>query len=106
MEQTIGEFNRTKGKMVDDFKNIVNDAEDLLQATAKVSGEGFHVARAKLAEKLKVAKSNLVEAEKHVVERAKQAATATDEYVHANPWTAVGVSAAIGLLIGFMAAKR
>lgn len=106
MEQTIGEFNRTKGKMVDDFKNIVNDAEDLLQATAKVSGEGFHVARAKLAEKLKVAKSNLVEAEKHVVERAKQAATATDEYVQTNPWTAVGVSAAIGLLIGFMAAKR
>lgn len=105
-EETMGEFNRTKGKMVDDFKAIVTDADDLLQATTKVSGEGFNAARAKFAERLKSAKSSLAEAERQVVDKAKQAATATDDYVKGNPWTAVGIAAGVGLLIGFLAAKR
>ena len=106
MEQAIGEFNRTKGKMVDDFKLIISDADDLLQATAKVSGEGFNLARAKFAEKLKTAKASLADAEQLVVDKAKQAATATDDYVKGNPWTAVGIAAGIGILIGFLVAKR
>ncbi len=106
MEQTLDEFNRTKGKVVDDLKTIVNDAEALLQATAQVSGEGFAAERAKYAEKFKQAKIRLAEAEQRVVEKAKQAAAATDNYVHDNPWTAVGVAAAVGMLIGFLAARR
>ncbi|MBI3545098.1 MAG: DUF883 domain-containing protein [Gammaproteobacteria bacterium] len=106
MEPAMGDTNRTKGKMVDDFKSIVNDADDLLQATAKVSGESFNAARAKFAERIKTAKANLADAEKVIVEKAKQTATATDEYVKGNPWTAVGIAAGIGLVIGFLAAKR
>jgi len=37
-----------------------------------------------------------------VIERARQA----DDYVHGSPWTAIGVAAAAGVLIGFLAAKR
>lgn len=105
-EQAMGEFNRTKGKMVDDFKAIVTDAEDLLQATAKVSGEGFNVARAKFVERLRTAKSSLADAEQLVVDRTKQAAKVTDDYVKDNPWTAVGIAAAVGIIVGFLAAKR
>ena len=106
MEQAIGEFNRTKGKMVDDFKLIINDADDLLQATAKVSGEGFNLTRAKFAEKLITAKASLADAEKVVVNKAKQAATVTDNYVKGSPWTSVGIAAGVGILIGFLVAKR
>lgn len=106
MEQVLDEFNRTKGKVVDDFNTIVNDAEALLQATAHVSGEGFAAQRTKFTEKLNLAKTRLADAEQLVVEKAKQAALATDHYVHDNPWTAVGVAAAVGMLIGFLAAKR
>ena len=106
MEQAIGEFNRTKGKMVDDFKSIVSDADDLLRATAKVSGEGFNLTRAKFEEKIKTAKASLAEAEQIVVDKARQAATATDDYVKGNPWTAVGIAAGVGVLIGFLVAKR
>ena len=106
MEQAIGEFNRTKGKMVDDFKSIVSDADDLLRATAKVSGEGFNLTRAKFEEKIKTAKASLAEAEQIVVDKARQAATATDDYVKGNPWTAVGMAAGVGVLIGFLVAKR
>ena len=105
-KQTVGEFNRTKGKMVDDFKAIVTDADDLLQATAKVTGEGFNVAREKFAEGLSTAKTSLADAKQLVVDRAKQATTATDDYVKGNPWTAAGIAAGVGLLIGFLVAKR
>ena len=84
-EQTVGEFNRTKGKMVDDFKAIVTDADDLLQATAKVTGEGFNVARAKFADRLSTAKTSLADAEQLVVDRAKQAATANPQYPEGQP---------------------
>ena len=106
MEQALDEFNRTKSKVVDDFKSIVSDAEALLQATAQVSGDSFVAERAKFSEKLKYAKTRLMEAEQRVVEKAKQAATATDHYVHDNPWTAVGIAASVGMLIGFLAARR
>ena len=34
MKETMDTFNNSKGKMVEDFRTIVNDAEDLLHATA------------------------------------------------------------------------
>ena len=106
MEQAATEFNRTKGKVVDDLKTIISDAEALLQATGKATGEDFAAQRAKFTEKLNSAKASLANAEQRVVEKARQAATATDQYVHSNPWTAVGVAAAVGMLIGFLAARR
>jgi ElaB/YqjD/DUF883 family membrane-anchored ribosome-binding protein len=106
MEQAISESNRTKAKVVEDFKSIVNDADDLLQATAKVSGEGFNLARAKFSEKLQNAKASLADAEQLLENKAKQAATATDDYVKGNPWTAVGIAAGVGILIGFLFGKR
>ena len=106
MEKTLDEFNRAKGKVVNDFKAIVSDAEALLQATAHVPGESFATERAKFSERLQHAKTQLVEAEQRVVEKARQAATATDHYVHESPWTAVGIAAAAGILIGFLTAKR
>ena len=106
MEQSLDEFNRTKSKVVDDFKSIVSDAEALVQATAQVGGDKFAAERAKFSEKISLAKTKLVDAEKIVMERAKQAATVTDEYVHSNPWTAVGIAASVGMLIGFLAARR
>ena len=106
MEKTLDEFNRTKGKVVNDFKAIVDDAEALLQATAHVPGEAFATERAKFAEKLKHGKAHLAEAEHHVYEKAKQAVTVTDDYVHANPWTAVGIGAVVGTLVGILVARR
>ena len=41
-----------------------------------------------------------------VSDRARKTAKATDEYVHANPWQAIGVGAAVGIVIGALAARR
>ena len=38
--------------------------------------------------------------------RAEEASEVTDEYVHENPWAAIGIAAAIGIVIGFVAGRR
>ena len=38
--------------------------------------------------------------------RTKEAAASTDELVHDNPWSAIGVGIALGILIGFMIPRR
>ena len=48
------------------------------------------------------ARTRLADVSQPVVRKARQ----VDGYVHGSPWTAVGVAAAAGLLIGFLAAKR
>ena len=36
----------------------------------------------------------------------RQATTVVDGYVSDNPWKSIGIAAAMGVLIGFLAAKR
>ena len=102
MRHAASEFNRATGKMADDLKMIVSDGEELLKVAANASGEGFTAARAKFAEKVLSAKSRLTDVSQPAVDKARQA----DDYVHDSPWTAIGVAAAVGILIGLLAAKR
>lgn len=93
-------------KLVSDLKVVVNDAEELLRATASVVGDKASDARVRIQESLKVAKKKLAEAETIVVDKTKQAAKVTDEYVHENPWQAVGIAAGVGFLIGLLIRRR
>ena len=96
----------TKDKLVADLKMVISDAEDLLLATAAQAGEKASAARARITESLKVAKEKLAIAEDIALDKAKAAARATDDYVHENPWAAVGVGAAVGLVIGMLISRR
>ena len=96
----------TKEKLMQDFKIVVADAEELLRATATQAGEKVTVAREKVQESLRRAKVKLAEAEEILIDRGKQAARYTDEYVHDNPWKAVGIAAGVGFLIGLLTGRR
>lgn len=104
--QTVDEFNLAKSRMSGDIKTVIADSEDLLKAAANVSGEGFAAAREKFEEKIRSAKVRLAEASQPAIDKARETAAATDHFVHDNPWTTIGVAAAVGLLIGFLAARR
>ena len=108
MDRAVHEFDRARGRMAGDFKTMITDSEDLLKAVATVSGEGIAAARTKFEEKLKHAKATLADASQPVFERAKETAAVTNDYVRGNPWTAVGIAMAAGMLVGGLlaAAKR
>jgi ElaB/YqjD/DUF883 family membrane-anchored ribosome-binding protein len=41
-----------------------------------------------------------------VADRTRYAAESTDQMVHDNPWAAIGVAAAVGVLIGLLMPRR
>jgi ElaB/YqjD/DUF883 family membrane-anchored ribosome-binding protein len=95
-----------RGKLVEDLKAVVADAEELLKATAGQTGERIEAARAKAEESLKAAKVRLGEEESAVMEKTKAAAKATEDYVRTNPWTAVGITAAACFVLGIFVGRR
>lgn len=96
----------TKDKLAQDFKVVVADVEELLRATASQAGEKVSAVRERLQDSLHRAKVKLAEAEDIVVDKGKQAARVTDEYVHDHPWRAVAVAGGIGLIIGLLIGRR
>lgn len=96
----------TKQKLIADFKIVIADAEELLKATAHDASEKAMAARARIEAHLNEAKVKLAALEEAVAARAKQAADATDEYVRANPWKAVGIAASVGVLLGMLIGRR
>jgi ElaB/YqjD/DUF883 family membrane-anchored ribosome-binding protein len=96
----------SKQKLVADLKVVVADAEELLRATASQAGEKVSVARERIQASLATAKVKLADAERVLLERTKDAAKATDEYVRDNPWQAVGIAAAAGLVLGVLISRR
>jgi ElaB/YqjD/DUF883 family membrane-anchored ribosome-binding protein len=100
------QFEASREKLVADFKTLVADAEELLKATAGQAGDRLSIARDRLSERLKSARVRLDETDTAMRGRANEAAQMTDEYVKTNPWTAVGVAAAIGVLLGLIIGHR
>jgi len=95
----------SKEKLMQDMRLVVEDAEELLRATASQAGEKVSAVRERIQENLVAAKERLADAEAVMVEKTKAAARATDEYVHDNPWRAVGIAAGVGLVVGMLIAR-
>ena len=103
---TAARFERSREALVKDFADVLAEADALLKQAAKESGDKASDLRAQVEAKLRTARIRLQEMQDDAVDRAKAAARATDEYVHDNPWQAIGVAAAIGILVGLLMNRR
>ncbi len=92
--------------IIDDFANVISEAETLLKAAATETGEKARDLRSQVEAKLLTAKLRLQELQGEAVDRAKEAARATDDYVHDHPWQAIGIAAAVGLAAGLLINRR
>ena len=91
-----------RDQLVDDFNRVVSDTEALLRAMANVPGEKTAALRASVEENLGAAKQRVRDLQGAAIDKTTAAARATDEYVHENPWTLIGVAAAVGLIAGLL----
>ncbi|HUF41328.1 MAG TPA: DUF883 family protein [Verrucomicrobiae bacterium] len=95
-----------KEKLVSDLKVLAADAEELLKATANQAGEKIAQARQKIEQSLVEGKKALADAEKNLLKKSKECAEIADDYVRENPWSAVGIAASAGLVIGLLIRNR
>ena len=96
----------SKDQVVSDFKSLLSEGEALFKSATAGGDQALAAARDKFKEQLAAAKARYTELQDATIHQAKRAATATDEYVHGNPWTSVAVAGGVGLLIGVLIMTR
>jgi ElaB/YqjD/DUF883 family membrane-anchored ribosome-binding protein len=96
----------TKDNLISDFKVLLDDAEELLTATANQAGERVTSARRRIEQSLEGGKRSLAEAQSIFTEKAKDATEAAESYLRENPWSAVGIAAGIGMVLGLLVRRN
>jgi ElaB/YqjD/DUF883 family membrane-anchored ribosome-binding protein len=95
-----------KENLIDSVKTGLNDAESLLREAASSTGDKAAELRDRALTSLKRTRETLYEVQDAVLERGRKAARATDDYVHDNPWQAIGIAGVTGLLLGLLISRR
>jgi ElaB/YqjD/DUF883 family membrane-anchored ribosome-binding protein len=93
-------------RLLDDLRQVVEDTEALLRATAGEAGERAQEARSRAEDSLRQARVRLEGLEKEVVTRARDAAHEADRYVRDNPWQSIGIAAGVAFVVGLLVSRR
>jgi ElaB/YqjD/DUF883 family membrane-anchored ribosome-binding protein len=94
-----------RDQLMNDLKSVIQDAESWLR-NSSLTGEDLKAAKEKFERTIAGAKDDLMHYQEVVVEKTKEAAKATDEYVHENPWRSIAIGAGVGLLLGVAISRR
>ena len=91
-----------RDRLVSDLKALMNDAEELLRATATQAGEKISVARQRIEQSLIEGKKAVADAETALVKKSSEYAEIADDYVRENPWGAIAMAAGLGVMLGLL----
>ena len=100
----------TKEKLLDEFNTVLAETEQLLSSVANAGNDKAGALKASLEQRLAEAGQRLEKIRGASVSQATAAAQATDAYVQASPWRAVGIAAALagafGVVAGILISRR
>jgi ElaB/YqjD/DUF883 family membrane-anchored ribosome-binding protein len=96
MERTAAQ----SAALAEELRNVMRQAEKLVTALSEDRAEALVELRERVSAALDEAKNRLADFEAQARHFKDTAGAAVDDYVRENPWTAVGVGAAVGLLLG------
>ena len=85
-----------------DLGTLAEDARALMAATVDVAGDKVTEARKRLNSALESAKNMAG----NIRDKAVVGANATDKAIHENPYKAIGIAVAAGVLLGYLLARR
>ena len=84
----------------DELRAFLADVEDLVKRVGNVSAADVARARARVSTAIADVRRLASDGTDSLRDRARAAAGQADEYVHDRPWTAIGLAAAVGLIVG------
>jgi ElaB/YqjD/DUF883 family membrane-anchored ribosome-binding protein len=86
-----------------DFNALKSEAEELLGKLGNIQSEEAQALSERVNGALSSAKTALSAAGESTADALKNMLVSADDYVHENPWVAVGVVAGIAGAVGFLA---
>jgi ElaB/YqjD/DUF883 family membrane-anchored ribosome-binding protein len=95
-----------QASLADAPRHRVEDADRFLEDTRRGSDSRFAALRGKFTEQIHHMRTQLDDLEDRAIHQAHQAGQRVDLAVQSHPYRAIGLSAAAGLLVGFLAARR
>jgi ElaB/YqjD/DUF883 family membrane-anchored ribosome-binding protein len=96
----------TRENLVADVKLVLSDVEAMLQQAAGAGTAQANELRERAQAALRATQAKLRDLQGAAKEGAVAAARTTDDWVHGNPWRAVGIAAGVGLLVGLLVGRR
>jgi ElaB/YqjD/DUF883 family membrane-anchored ribosome-binding protein len=93
-------------QFIDSVKESLDDAEKLLREAAAASGDKAVELRESAIQALRRTREALYDTQDALVDKGRKAARVTDDYVHDNPWQAIGMAGVAGLLVGMLICRR
>lgn len=88
-----------------EFHNLLADLEDLIQETTSLGAEDLAQAKERLVARLANTRQSLETLGLSLAKQVSHTAVMTNDYVHAQPWKAIGIGAAAAFLLGCVLAR-
>lgn len=95
-----------RDKLMQDLRVVIRDAESLMKSTGEQLGDGATEWRERTQNRLSELRRQVSALQEQTTERVTAAGRQANEFVHRNPWTAVGMASGIGLLAGYLINHR
>ena len=89
-----------------ELKTLADTLEEVLNSSADKSKEEMGKLRSKAESALKESRARLGETSEAILRQTRETAARADDYVRENPWTGVGIGAAVGLVLGVLLSRR
>ena len=96
----------TADEVESDVSKTISGAEDMLAQAANATGEKAAEPRGRALEQLKALRERLHDVRHTALEKSREAAHATDDFVHENPWRSILAAASLGVVVGLLIGRR
>ncbi len=90
----------------EELENFLADLDSLLRATGDTTSDELKEMRDRLYTRIEEVKDSITEYGDDLSLQAQKSAKSIDREVHKEPWKAIGIGAAVGLLLGMVVARR
>lgn len=97
---------RTTEQASHHLRHMVDEFDNFLKSAADTGDQRFDAVRARMTTQVQQMRQQLDQLNEAAAVRLKRAAQQADQTVHDHPYSAMGLAAAAGLLVGFLAARR
>lgn len=95
-----------QGAVAREYHAFLEDVDTLVSSASTLTAEELARTKAKLIDYVNSARASAGRVGSALVDKARSGAKVTDQYVHGQPWQAIGITAVAGLLIGFLLGRR
>lgn len=89
-----------------ELRNLADTLEEVLTTSGEKSKTELDKLRSKAQSALKDTRARLGDSGDRIAQTTREAVDRADVYVRDNPWTSVGIGAAVGVVLGVLLTRR